>query len=90
MSIEDLIRNGSIHPFRATSKEINKSVDIARRDVGLAENIVGESLIGLTPSLIMPFYRPAVLICFILDIDRLLTNLIKMFLNSCKPHWMTR
>jgi len=44
MSIEELIKNGSIHPFEATQDEVNKAVEIARRDLALAENMLGESL----------------------------------------------
>ena len=44
MSIEKLIKEGSIHPFYATQDEIDKVLEIARRDLTLAENILGESL----------------------------------------------
>ena len=44
MSIEELIRAGSIHPFQATQEEINKAMTIAERDLKLAESIVEESL----------------------------------------------
>lgn len=44
MSIEELIRNGSIHPFKATQKEIDRAIEIAERDLALAESILGESL----------------------------------------------
>ena len=43
MTIERLIREGSIHPFSATPDEINKAMEIARRDLSLAESIVEES-----------------------------------------------
>lgn len=44
MSIETLIKEGSIHPFRATPDEINKAMAIAQRDLALAESILEESL----------------------------------------------
>ena len=44
MSIEELIKNGSIHPFKATQDEVDKAVEIARRDLALAKNILEESL----------------------------------------------
>lgn len=44
MSIEELVRNGNIHIFHATPAEIKKSMEIARRDIALAESIVKESL----------------------------------------------
>ena len=44
MSIDRLIKEGSIHPFHAASEEINKVMDIAKRDLALAESILGESL----------------------------------------------
>lgn len=43
MTIERLLREGSIHPFSATPDEINKAIEIARRDLSLAESIVKES-----------------------------------------------
>jgi uncharacterized protein (UPF0332 family) len=44
MSIERLVQAGSIHPFRATSDEVDKALQVARRDLALAENILSESL----------------------------------------------
>lgn len=44
MSINRLVEEGSIHPFNATSAEIARAMEIARRDLALAENIIGESL----------------------------------------------
>ena len=44
MSIEELIKEGSIHPFKATQEEINRAIEIAQRDLALAEAILGESL----------------------------------------------
>ena len=44
MSIDKLIEDGSIHPFRATPEEIRRAMDIARRDIALAESILDESL----------------------------------------------
>jgi len=44
MSIEELIENGSIHPFKATQEEIDRAIEIAKRDLALAESILGESL----------------------------------------------
>lgn len=43
MTIERLLREGSIHPFTATPDEVNKAIEIARRDLSLAESIVKES-----------------------------------------------
>lgn len=44
MSIEELIKEGGIHPFKATQEEIDRAVEIARRDLALAERISDESL----------------------------------------------
>ncbi len=44
MSIDDLVKNGTIHAFHATPEEISRAMDIARRDIALAENITKESL----------------------------------------------
>lgn len=44
MSIEELVKNGSIHPFQATQDEINRAIGVARRDLDIAEGILGESL----------------------------------------------
>ncbi|MGA2670511.1 MAG: HEPN domain-containing protein [Dehalococcoidia bacterium] len=43
MSIEELIEKGSIHPFEATRGEIKKAMGIARRDLTLAERLLGEN-----------------------------------------------
>lgn len=43
MSIEELIQQGSIHPFEATRGEIKKAMGIARRDLALAEKLLGEN-----------------------------------------------
>jgi len=42
MSIEELIQEGSIHPFEATHGEIDKALKIARRDLALAEGLLEE------------------------------------------------
>ncbi|MDD5083139.1 MAG: hypothetical protein PHU08_07200, partial [Dehalococcoidales bacterium] len=44
MSIDRLVREGSIHPFHATQEEIAKVMDIAKRDLAEAETIQGTSL----------------------------------------------
>ncbi len=44
MSIESLVQEGSIHPFRATREEISKVMEIAKRDLAEAEKIQGTSL----------------------------------------------
>jgi len=43
MSIEELIKGGSIHPIDATQEEVDRAVEIARRDLPLAERLVGQS-----------------------------------------------
>jgi uncharacterized protein (UPF0332 family) len=43
MSIEELVQQGSIHPFKATRGEIEKAMGIARRDLALAEKLLGEN-----------------------------------------------
>jgi uncharacterized protein (UPF0332 family) len=43
MSIEELIQQGSIHPFEATRGEIEKAMGIARRDLTLAEKLLEEN-----------------------------------------------
>ncbi len=44
MSIDRLVHEGSVHPFRATQEEIAKVMDIAKRDLDEAEKIQGASL----------------------------------------------
>jgi uncharacterized protein (UPF0332 family) len=44
MSIDRLIGEGSIHPFKATQQEIARSMEIAHRDLTDAERILSESL----------------------------------------------
>jgi uncharacterized protein (UPF0332 family) len=44
MSIEKLIEKGSVHPFEATHGEIERAIGIARRDLTLAERLLGENL----------------------------------------------
>lgn len=44
MSIERLVKEGHIHPFTATQDEIDKAIEIARRDLVQAERLLGESL----------------------------------------------
>jgi len=43
MSIEELVRQESIHPFEATHGEIERAIGIARRDLTLAEKLLGEN-----------------------------------------------
>lgn len=44
MSIDKLVEEGSIFPFRATKKEIDRAMEIARRDLAQAEKMLNESL----------------------------------------------
>jgi uncharacterized protein (UPF0332 family) len=44
MSIERLVKEGSVHPFRASREEIAKIMGIAKRDLAEAESITGTSL----------------------------------------------
>lgn len=44
MSVEELIKEGSIYPFKATHGEIERAMEIARRDLSLAERLVAENL----------------------------------------------
>ena len=44
MSIEELIQEGSIHPFEATHGEIDKALKIARRDLAIAEGLLEKNL----------------------------------------------
>lgn len=43
MSVEELTQQGSIHPFEATPGEIKKAMGLARRDLALAEKLLGEN-----------------------------------------------
>jgi len=40
MSIEELVREGSIHPFKATQEEVDRAIGIARRDLALADGFL--------------------------------------------------
>ena len=44
MSVEELIKEGSIYPFEATHGEIERAMEIARRDLNLAERLVVENM----------------------------------------------
>jgi uncharacterized protein (UPF0332 family) len=44
MSLDKLIGDGNIHPFKATPEEISKAMEIARRDLSDAKGILRESL----------------------------------------------
>lgn len=44
MSIEDLVREGSIHAFDARPEEVARVMEIARRDLEVAEKMAAESL----------------------------------------------
>ena len=44
MSLERLIKEGRIHTFQATQEEITRAIEIARRDLTFAENILKENL----------------------------------------------
>jgi uncharacterized protein (UPF0332 family) len=44
MSLDKLIGESSIHPFKATQEEINKSMEIAHRDLDQSKRILSESL----------------------------------------------
>jgi len=44
MTIEELIKQGSIHPFEATHDEVARTIEIARRDLAVAERLLGENL----------------------------------------------
>ena len=44
MSIEDLVGRGSIHAFDAKREEIARAMEIARRDLAVAERTMAESL----------------------------------------------
>lgn len=44
MSIEDLVGEGSIHPFEARPEEVDKLMGIARRDLTTALRMMDESL----------------------------------------------
>jgi uncharacterized protein (UPF0332 family) len=44
MSIEELVKEGSIRPFEATHGEIERAIEIAQRDLTLAERLLGEDL----------------------------------------------
>lgn len=44
MTLDELIREGNIHPFQASRDEINGAMEIARRDLATAEAILGHNL----------------------------------------------
>lgn len=44
MSIEKLIKEGRIHPFNAAQDEVNRAIEIARRDLALSERLLEENL----------------------------------------------
>ncbi len=44
MSVDELIKEGSIYPFKATHGEIERAMEIAWRDLSLAEGLVAENL----------------------------------------------
>jgi len=44
MTIDDLLKDGKLHHFKAKPEEINKCLEIARRDLSLAEKIFKDDL----------------------------------------------
>jgi uncharacterized protein (UPF0332 family) len=44
MSVEKLLRDGRVPPFNATHDEVNKAIEIAERDLALAEKILDDDL----------------------------------------------
>jgi len=44
MTIDRLLKEGRIHQFNATPEEIDKAIEIARRDLSVAESIIKEDL----------------------------------------------
>jgi len=44
MSIEELLKVGSINRFKATQEEISRAIEIARRDLVFAESIFKQNL----------------------------------------------
>lgn len=44
MTVDKFVKEGKIFPFKATSDEINKSLEVAKRDLSLAEDILGNNL----------------------------------------------
>jgi len=44
MSIEELVRKGTVHPFDAKPEEVARVMDVARRDLAVAESTMAESL----------------------------------------------
>ena len=88
MSMDRLIKEGSIHPFNATQDEVDRAIEIARRDLSLAEGILGESLTGLTPSPTMLCYKLAEPMCFALDTGLPVLKHTRLPLSSCGSLWM--
>jgi len=44
MSIDDLLKEGKLHHFKAKPEEIDKCLEIAKRDLSLAEKILKDDL----------------------------------------------
>lgn len=44
MTIDDLLKEGKLHNFEAKSEEIDKCLEIAKRDLSLAEKILEDDL----------------------------------------------
>lgn len=84
MSIESLVREGSVHPFRATQKEIDKVMDIAKRDLAEAEKIQGTSLdwtFSIAYNAVLQACRAYM---FHMGYRLRVQRLIKLPLSSCK------
>ncbi len=43
-TVDSLIKDGKVHPFKATREEIERVLNLARRDLGEAEKIQASSL----------------------------------------------
>ncbi len=43
MTIEKMLKEGRVLRFEATRDEVERAMEVARRDLSLAENIIGQS-----------------------------------------------
>ncbi|MEW6142838.1 MAG: hypothetical protein AB1597_06750 [Chloroflexota bacterium] len=59
-SIETLVREGSIHPFRATQEEIAKVIDIAKRDLAESEAIQARNVSSLFRKICQDFINEGI------------------------------
>jgi len=87
MSIDKLIKEGSIRPFNAAQDEVNRAIEIARRDLALSERLLEENLdwcFSIAYNAVLQACRAYIFRC---DIDLPAPKPTRLLSNSCSSLW---